>query len=214
MGAQKFAVTDDQMQKIEKRMIDIRRQLEARDGSPLDPAFVAAVLQHVIEGGFLIEIIKSLPPITVDYGLSLEKILEMGKYDKDCFPAPSFPAEAYVPKLKGAGQIQMDLIHPMLLPDSVEGAELRFSTMGYRSATIPEVGALGAAFPEIQRAYRILGLGSFLQMPGGVRLYPQLLGSFPSRHFPKGGRNFRFVRFTNGIPSGCSHALAVVRTNK
>lgn len=208
MGAQKFAVTDDQMETIEKRITDIRRQLRAREGSPLDPAFVAAVLQHVIEGGFLIEIIKSLPSITVDYGLTLEKILEMGGYDQDCF-LRSFPTEVYVPKLKGTGQVQVDLIHPVHLPDSVEGAELRLRVIGYRPANIPEIGALGAAFPEIQRAYRILGLGSFLQMPGRERIYPQLLGSFPSRHLPKGGRYFRFVRY-GGVPSGCAHALAVV----
>lgn len=44
-------VTGDQYREIDRRMLEIKRQLNQKGGSPLDPAQVAHTLQRIIEGG-------------------------------------------------------------------------------------------------------------------------------------------------------------------
>jgi hypothetical protein len=50
----KRVVTDDQYRTVDRRMRDILRQLDQKGGSPLDPAYVAQVMQWVSEGRDLI----------------------------------------------------------------------------------------------------------------------------------------------------------------
>ena len=45
-----FTVTGDQYKKVDRRMMEIKRQLRQRGGSPLDPELVADVLQEFIDG--------------------------------------------------------------------------------------------------------------------------------------------------------------------
>jgi hypothetical protein len=52
MAASKFVVTGEQFIVIDKRMQEIKRQLQQKSGSPLDPAGVAGGLQRMIEGEF------------------------------------------------------------------------------------------------------------------------------------------------------------------
>ncbi len=46
--------------------------------------------------------------------------------------------------------------------------------MGYRPATLPELLALGKQYPEFQRWFPIIALGSVWRGQGGVRLAPCL----------------------------------------
>ena len=48
--ADKHAVTGDQKLTIDARMVEIKRQLNQKKGSPIDPEVVSMVLQKVIEG--------------------------------------------------------------------------------------------------------------------------------------------------------------------
>lgn len=50
MATKKFVVTGDQYRVIDRRMREIKRQLDQDDGSPLDPEWVASELQKVVEG--------------------------------------------------------------------------------------------------------------------------------------------------------------------
>ncbi|MBI4426177.1 MAG: hypothetical protein HY567_01235 [Candidatus Kerfeldbacteria bacterium] len=50
--ATKFVVTSEQKDVIDRRMAEIKRQLEQESGSPLDPDTTARALQQIIEGVF------------------------------------------------------------------------------------------------------------------------------------------------------------------
>jgi len=52
MAKQKFLVTGDQHVSIDKKMLDIKRQLYLKNGSPLDPNLVIQALQKIDEGIF------------------------------------------------------------------------------------------------------------------------------------------------------------------
>lgn len=52
MAKQKFLVTGDQYVGIDKQMIDIKRQLYLKGGSPLNPDLVIKALQNIDEGIF------------------------------------------------------------------------------------------------------------------------------------------------------------------
>lgn len=48
--ATKYVVTGDQYRLVDTRIQEIKRQLNQKSGSPLDPEWVAIRLQHIIEG--------------------------------------------------------------------------------------------------------------------------------------------------------------------
>jgi len=50
MATQLHVVTGGQYRKIDRRMREIKRQLDQDGGSPLDPDVVAATLQQIVEG--------------------------------------------------------------------------------------------------------------------------------------------------------------------
>jgi len=50
--AKKFHVTGEQRDDIDGRMIEIKRQLRLKSGSPIDPELVKTALQDIVEGRF------------------------------------------------------------------------------------------------------------------------------------------------------------------
>lgn len=52
MATDKHVVTGDQYRIIDRRVREVKRQLDQEGGSPLDPAAVAKALQEIIEGRF------------------------------------------------------------------------------------------------------------------------------------------------------------------
>src|SRR3989338_6750876 len=51
MATQLHVVTGDQYRTIDRRMREIKRQLDQEGGSPIDPEGVARALQLILEGG-------------------------------------------------------------------------------------------------------------------------------------------------------------------
>lgn len=49
MATKKYVVTGDQYQMVDRRMREIKRQLDQEGGSPLNPIWVAKVLQDLVE---------------------------------------------------------------------------------------------------------------------------------------------------------------------
>lgn len=100
---------------------------------------------------------KETFPVIVDYSITLIKMIPAGKYDfVSSFIVPDcFPTEA-------SGQIQLniellDYSIPMRCDDDiVKNMERR----GLRPATLPELLAFGAAYPEMQKRFIIVALGS------------------------------------------------------
>lgn len=85
-----YPVTGDQYRTIDRRMSDIKRQLNVADGSPLDPQAVMDALQDIVEGHFG----------TAAKG-GLRRLI-------DCDASPWCPRDWKVEKHKRGGQLEFD----------------------------------------------------------------------------------------------------------
>lgn len=66
--AEKFNVTGEQRDDIDGQMMEIKRQLRLKNGSPIDPELVKTALQNIVEGKFVVrenENVSTKPPILV-----------------------------------------------------------------------------------------------------------------------------------------------------
>jgi hypothetical protein len=109
--------------------------------------------------------------IIVDYGMTLEQMIAAGGYDwvNDNITAKRFPLSG-----KGRHEMVAELI-PFNRGISSEEAVVELDKMGFRPGTVEELLAFGAAFPETQRKFPILALGSPCGV-GGDRLVAYLRG--------------------------------------
>lgn len=108
-----------------------------------------------------------LPPLvlrfTVDYSLTLEEMIALGQYDwkNDDITAGRFP-------VKGKGK--KEVVGELVKYESTMSSEAVLADLdknGLRPATIEELLAFGAAFPELQRKFPIVALGSIAEVDGG-----------------------------------------------
>ncbi len=113
---------------------------------------------------------KSAYKVTVDYAQSLAEMIKAGKYDwvNSDITAEHFPIQG-----KGKQDVEVVLFHFGKEITSEQVLEV-LETQGYRGAKIEEMLALGAAYPELQKQFPILTLGSVWQGPGGSRFVPYL----------------------------------------
>lgn len=93
----------------------------------------------------------------INYWKSRWRMITAGRYhdvDKDCMAMRCFP-------VSGVGRVRVEgkLFHfnRNLKSDEVER---EFDKAGYRSANIAELLAFGATFPNVQRDFPVIGLGS------------------------------------------------------
>lgn len=94
--------------------------------------------------------------VTVDYTQSLDAMLAAGRFDweVEAFDPKSFPVTG-----DGQADVEILLYHPnrdAYYQDVL--AELEY--LGLRPATLAELLALAATFPDLQREYTIVALGS------------------------------------------------------
>ena len=77
MAGKTFSVTGDQYREIDKRIIEIKRQLNQREGSPLDPLKVSKTLQKIVEGNHVINccVYPRIPK-----GFRIEQHLRSGEF--------------------------------------------------------------------------------------------------------------------------------------
>lgn len=119
----------------------------------------------------VIDIATGICRFVVDFGKSLEEMIAAGRYDwkNDDITAKRFPRS-------GSGTVTVDakLFHfnHTMTSDAVER---ELEAAGYRSATIAELLAFGAAFPEVQRQFPVVALGSVTRV-FGYRSVPYLSG--------------------------------------
>jgi len=114
--------------------------------------------------------------VVVDYGQPLDEMIAAGKYDgyinsditEKHFPIPKIPAG-----LPAKVKLNLELVHfnKVMTSDQVL-AELK--KQGLRPATLPELLAFGAAYPDKQRESPIVALGSVWRLPDGYRYVPCL----------------------------------------
>lgn len=94
--------------------------------------------------------------ITVDYAQSLADMIKAGHYD---FVDPSFTSEHF--PVVGTGEVSVDaiLVHYGRIMSS-EAVLADLDQRGLRPATLPELLAFGATYPEKQREFPILAFGA------------------------------------------------------
>ena len=162
MATEKFVVTGDQYRVIDRRMREVKRQLDQEGGSPLDPNWVAGELQRVVEGRGDSEVY----PVVVDFADFLAEMIAAGKYDrinKDITP-DHFPTKG------GEGRVEKDLMLVHLNCSArTEEALKEIDRLGLKPETIESLLAFGAKFPDKQREFPIIALGSVWQHPNGNR---------------------------------------------
>ena len=113
-------------------------------------------------------------PVIVDYSRTLSEMISAGKYgwvNSDItdqhFPLPKIPTG-----LPTKLELNLELVHFNRFISSNDAiAELK--KRGMRPATLPELLAFGEQYPEEQRKYSIVALGSVWQDWGG-RIVPCL----------------------------------------
>lgn len=113
--------------------------------------------------------------VLVDYGQTLQQMIANGKYDyaNSDITASNFPPPAGG---QGSGQqnVVVELVHFGRDMES-EAVLKEFEARGLRAATLPELLAFGATYPEKQREFPIIALGSVWQDRYGNRSVPCLL---------------------------------------
>jgi len=104
--------------------------------------------------------------IVVDYGQSLEAMIAAGAFDwkNSDITAKRFP-------LKGKGRVEFEwkLVHPDEELES-DDAKTRVEKDGWQVGGIEHLLAFWAKFPEKQRKYPIIALGSVVGVDGGRRV--------------------------------------------
>jgi len=134
--------------------------------------------------------------IVVDYDLSLQEMIAAGQYDlvNDDITPERFPVIG-----KGVMQLISQLVH-FNRNISSDDAEKELDKKGLRPATLAELLAFGKTYPEVQRKFPVVALGSVARIYGN-RYVTYLDGSDSKRHLDLGCRGidwparFRFLAF-------------------
>jgi hypothetical protein len=108
-------------------------------------------------------------PVTVDYRQSLKAMIQVGRYDW----VNSDITEKHFPITPGPKDVSIELVHfdRVMSSDDVL-AEL--DCRGLRPATLAELLAFGAKYPEKQREFPVVALASVWRCSGGFRRVPFL----------------------------------------
>ncbi len=105
-------------------------------------------------------LVTKLPPnvyrVKVNYDLPVEKVVKLGKYD---WTDGDITSKHFPLKRSGTADVEIEIKHFNRKISSGEViAEL--DTMGFRPAELHELGALGEQYPDSQREFPIIALGS------------------------------------------------------
>lgn len=156
-----YKLTGDQLKTALKRLGEIGRQFGQAE-YPYDPERLLLALQDVIEGRFVAADAGDTYPVVVDYSKSFAEMVEDGKYDsRDEYGVTGkhFPMTG-----SGKAKIALHLVHLNYLATSSGEVIAEMDKRGLRSATLPELLAFGAKYPDMQRQFPIAILGPALWM--------------------------------------------------
>lgn len=114
--------------------------------------------------------------VIVDYDRSVEEAIKAGKYDRINYEITSknFPSNR-----KGTVETEIILFHPnryILYKEVI--CELGKSE--FRPAELPELLAFGATYPDVQRKFPVVALGSIWQRPHSCGNVPCLYSHYHS----------------------------------
>ena len=116
-------------------------------------------------------------PVTVNYDLSLVEMIAVGGYDwrNDDVTANHFP-------ISGNGQVEVnvELVHFNRIMESDDVLE-ELDKAGLRPGELAELASFGARYPDKQREFPIISLGSVWRDRNGHRRVPGLWGNSGGR---------------------------------
>ncbi|MDO9509937.1 MAG: hypothetical protein Q7J14_01460 [Candidatus Magasanikbacteria bacterium] len=129
---------------------------------------------------------KDIFSVVVDFGMSLVEMVNAGKYDwkNDDITVNHFP-------ITGSGKSEVDF-QLVYLNKSANSEEvlLHMEKNNLRPATLAELLFFGMKYPEKQREFPIIALGSSWVDSGGSRRVPYLYGNDSKRSLYLGLRWF------------------------
>ena len=104
--------------------------------------------------------------VLVDYGQTLQQMVANGKYDyaNSDITSGNFPMTG-----NGKQEVVVELVHFNRYISSDEVLK-ELDRFGYRAATAEKLRAFGAAYPEKQREFPIVALGTVRLLGGGRRV--------------------------------------------
>jgi len=161
---------DEDLMRMGKAMGPLAEIIRQVQKGELTSEQLQAVVEH--RNPFELETYK----VMVDYGKSLSKMIEAGKYDEfnDDINDKHFPIQgAGSPRKAGQHEAELMLVHLNWNATTKEVLE-HLNSQGLEPARLEYLLVFGAAYPELQRQFPIIALGSVWVIDGGSRRYPYL----------------------------------------
>ena len=181
------SVEDEQYGQLWRRLEEVARRVD--EGTiPFESTMKS--LQAIVEDKLTQDTGNSYP-VTVDYSMSLADMITAGRYDwaNEDITFKNFPING-----KGQAEIMIEIIHFNRCIQS-EGALNDFENTGLRAAALPELLAFGAKYPDMQREFPIIALGSLWQDSYGSRRVPALWSSFGGRGLGLDWFRHRWIKY-------------------
>ncbi len=117
-------------------------------------------------------------PLSVDYALPLVDAIGAGDYQG---VHASITKENFPPTRHGQAQVEIILVRYDQRIES-ENVLAELDREGLRAAELPEILAFGAEYPEVQRKFSVVGLGSVWTDRKGYRNVPCLYEASEGRY--------------------------------
>ena len=177
-------VAGEKYESITGQLFEIGRQLRQPNGYPFDPMQLKDFLQLAIEGKFNgVSAPVAMPEqivLSVDYSCSLEKMIAAGQYDwtNSDITAKRFPVQGV-----GIVQYEAKLFHfdrSTASQDNVDAIKADDPANPWEPGKIEHLLSFGEKYPEEQRKYPIVALGSVASVYG-FRFVPCLGRSVAER---------------------------------
>lgn len=129
--------------------------------------------------------------VTVDYTQSVEEMVRRGKYDyaNENIAAAHFPVSG-----DGIAEREGVLVHFGLYVESDEAVRA-VKELELEPSPVEDLLAFGARYPDVQREYPVVGLGSSWLDPFGLARVPVLDGWLGRRQLDLGARRNRWVAY-------------------
>lgn len=143
-----------------------------RLATPEGESLIEKIAALIVQAGKPIEkLAENCYKVLVDYEQTLQQMITNGKYDytNSDINASNFPTQG-----NGQQNIVVELVHFGRDMES-EAVLKEFESRGLRAATLPELLVFGATYPEKQREFPIIALGSVWQIRNGNRYVPYLV---------------------------------------
>jgi len=173
MAKDMFVILQSLLERVKKRGYsddDILRVANAQGDSLLDK-FADVMVEAASKR-------RDTFPVAVNYDLSVEDAIRAGDYQAVHaeITSKNFPSTR-----KGQAELEIILVrfdHRMTSADVVRELEGE----GLRAAELPEFLAFGAKYPDVQRKFSVVGLGSVWQDRKGYRNVPCLYTASEGRY--------------------------------